>query len=70
LYEVVFHIPNRSSYDATGEECEQTVELSVAGRELSPLHDSSCAVLDLVAANLPGRAVATKQAAAGCGAST
>ena len=66
LYEVVFHAPNGTNLDASGDECEGTVELSVKGRQLAPLDDARCAVLHLVATYLPGRATATRQAAAQC----
>jgi hypothetical protein len=66
LYQVVFHAPNGADFDATGDECEGTVELSVNGRQLAPLNDARCSVLHLVATYLPARATGTRKAAAQC----
>jgi hypothetical protein len=66
LYQVVFHAPDGANFDATGDACEGTVELSVNGRQLPPLDDAKCVVLHLVASYVPKRTTGTRQAAANC----
>jgi hypothetical protein len=67
VYRVVFRThDSASSFQVIGLECESTVEITQSGRQLLSLSDSACAVLRLVGALVPLRAIATREVATGC----
>jgi hypothetical protein len=64
-YQLVLDTPGRR-YVLRGRQCARTVEVSLNGHVLQPLHDAACRLARLVAGLVPARAVATRTAAAQC----
>jgi hypothetical protein len=60
LYQIVFRTPAGPAYEVAGDNCEKSVTITVAGKELQPLYDAHCALMKLVAELAPLRAVSTR----------